>query len=252
MKRIVYRLLFLLLLILIGITIGVSYRYLSTLPPESTAIANQEDFDRARDQLESALAKNPEDLALRIRLAELLYNYNNYDTETALKEALEHYQYMMDRAIKNPETDPRAIAQLYFYMGNIDRVMENFTGAIATFEKGLEYDAGHAALKYNIAYTYLNDFHDPVMALDWLHRIGEALDDDPAYHYNLARAHYEQGNYAEAEKELDITMNIDPNNAPIVRADLYRRVLEAQGRELPADADIPSIEATFHIESQEE
>ncbi|MCX6807834.1 MAG: tetratricopeptide repeat protein [Patescibacteria group bacterium] len=237
-------------LALIGIAIGAGYWAIYRVTTNENPIpkiTNAEEFKAERQELEAILAKDPDDMKARQELASLLYNFYTFAQDDALSAADAQYKKIASAMISDKD-DNGEIAKIYFHRGNIARELKSFAGAVTIYEDGLKYDQTNATLKYNIAYTYLNDLKDYKLAEKWMDSIGDQMKNDPAFYYNLARIYFEQKRYGEAAARLDKVMEIDPANAETVRNDLYRRTMEAMGQYVKANQQKNSpIEAQLEV-----
>lgn len=247
MNNLLSKSLFGLILVALGIGSGFGVRYFFFPTLEAPRFINDTNFQETRTELETKVSEDSQNPAPHQELAFFLFNYYPYAQtgSEALSSSKEHFQHALDLIPTQTGTDALRIADVYFKLGNLEREQKNFPESITLFEKGLEFQPENADIKFNIAFTYLDDIKDFNKAEEWMLKIGDTLSQDPAFHYNFAKIYFAQEKFEAAETALQITMQLDPKNASIVRGDFFKRVLEAQGKELPEDADVPIIDAEF-------
>lgn len=247
MNNLFSKIIFGLILIALGIGAGFGVRHFFFPASEPGRFINDENFREIRTELETKVSEDPQNPAPHQELAFFLFNYHPYSQtgSEALSSSKIHFQHALDLIPTQTGTDALRLADIYFKMGNLEREQKNFPESITLFEKGLNFQPENADIKFNIAFTYLDDIKDFDQAEEWMLKIGDALKNDPAFHYNFAKIYFTQEKFEAAEAALQITMQLDPENASIVRGDFFKRVLEAQGKELPEDADVPIIDAEF-------
>ncbi len=246
MKKIINHLLVLVLLIGVGAGLGVLARQVWPQNPQPNWVRNADEFRAARAKVEKRLSKNPADLDIKIELADLLYDFYNYN-ERRLEEPDEMYAEIAAELEKNPAENSNKLVKIQLHRGNIAREHKDYSGSIAAFEKGLEFEPDNADLRYNVAYVFMNDLQKYEEANQWFQKIGDKMATDPHFHYNYGRTLYNLGDYTAAKAELEKTMELDPKNAAVVRGDLYKKVTDALEKATPKaenseDAPAPASE----------
>jgi tetratricopeptide (TPR) repeat protein len=186
--------------------------------------ADRREFESARQKFEDLLVRS--DISEEDRnvttagLLQLLLTFADAaeDPEAAKTRAAE----LLDQTIGQEETasdgEEEELAQLLFRRGNLARELGEPAAAIGFFEKAAEKNPDHAFAKFNAGFTALEDLQDAAAAKSWFEKIGGALEEDAAFHFNFARALAALGDSVEARQHAEKALKLAP--------ELRREILE--------------------------
>jgi len=174
------------------------------------------------NHLQLAVQEVPTYSAALLALGKAQYTQRNYDQAVATLARI-------------PPTDPRAL-EANFYLG-----LSRFnTGKYAEAEAAFKFVASRLPLPEvinNQAVASSRQDHD---ATPLFQRASTADPSDPDYHYNLAVSFLRHNDLAGAQREVDQTLKLRPNDSEAT--ELKARI--AYGKPVPAAAKTPGSPAT--------
>jgi tetratricopeptide (TPR) repeat protein len=143
-------------------------------------------------RLQAAIASNPNYPAALLALGKAQYNEREYDQAAAT-------------FTKIPQTDRRAL-EAGFYIG-----LSRFnTAKYAEAESAFSFVASRLPLPEVVNNQAVASSRQGHNAVPLFQRASTADPNDPDYHYNLAVALFRQGDFAEATREVDLTLKLRP------------------------------------------
>jgi len=171
-------------------------------------------YDQAITTLRKIIAKSPDDLGLRVHLAELL------EKKGRTKEAIAEYTRMLPRLTKTEQVVVmKNLGYLSFQIGQKKDALEWYL-------KAAQHDRNDPNLYYNIGSLY-DDLKEPELAEKYLRMALELRKGDIDGRLRLAHSLFNKGKLKEAKNYIEEILAQDPNHLEALT--IYANILEKEG-----------------------
>ena len=171
-------------------------------------------YTKAIDTLKKILIDSPEDLDLRLRLAELL------EKKGRLKEAVEQYTIILPQLTRSEKiVYMKNIGYLLFQVGQKNK-------ALQWYLKAAKYDRKDPNLYYNIGSIY-DDLGKPKLAEKYLRLALESKEDDIEGRLRLGRSLFKKNKLSEAKRYVNEILKRNPHHLEALI--LFANIVEKEG-----------------------
>ncbi len=171
-------------------------------------------YTKAIDTLKKILIDSPEDLDLRLRLAELL------EKKGRLKEAVEQYTIILPQLTRSEKiVYMKNIGYLLFQVGQKNK-------ALQWYLKAAKYDRKDPNLYYNIGSIY-DDLGKPKLAEKYLRLALESKDDDIEGRLRLGKSLFNKNKLTEAKRYVNEILKRNPHHLEALI--LFANIVEKEG-----------------------
>jgi len=180
------------------------------------------DYQKALEFYHKAIAANPSDLIVKKNAAIALYHLQDYT------QAISYLSQVLEA---NPGEDDshNMLGLSYFQNHEYSKAIMHYEKAIALnpnnaiYKDNLQFAKSNQTLHTNLGEHAIQEVSDLnargnecfnkgqyLQAIEFYRRALEINDQDPVYHYNLANAWFNQGNFDEAIKNAENALQLDP------------------------------------------
>ena len=184
------------------------------------AYYENKDLNAAKNMLEKAFEKNPDNADIQILRGKIYFDENNFEKSKEIFAAL-------SKNLQNPE--------ILNYQGLFALEDMNFIEAIKCFSKACSINKSNSKYYYNLGNAYFfNGWHDEAISA-YLNAI-KLEQDNLDYRYSLAYLYFEMNDFDKAKKEVDYILS---HNSSYSQAIVLNALLKFENKDfLGAQKDL--------------